>query len=162
MGELEEGKMEVNGDGKRLDLGWWTHNTVHRWCIVKLYAWNLYDVINQCHSNKFNKKVTSLILSICPDCKYIAYFLLFSLRLLSTTCCQSCPPQNGSCVAGCLRVLLPEELASFPMCPNSMEPGLSLGWFPIISVPLRPWFICFTLGCWINSSNTCIHLSLSI
>ena len=37
-------------------MGWWTHNTVYRWCIIELYPWNLYNFINQCHPNKFNKK----------------------------------------------------------------------------------------------------------
>ena len=36
-------------------MGWWTHNTLHRWCIIELYTWNLYNFINQCHPNKFNK-----------------------------------------------------------------------------------------------------------
>ena len=29
-GEVEEGKEGINGDGRRLDLGWGTHNTIHR------------------------------------------------------------------------------------------------------------------------------------
>ena len=33
------GKGEINGDRRRLDLGWWTHNTIYRWCIIKLYTW---------------------------------------------------------------------------------------------------------------------------
>ena len=43
------------GDGS-LDLGWWTHNTDYRWYTIELYTWHLYNFINQCHSNKFNKK----------------------------------------------------------------------------------------------------------
>ena len=31
-----------NGDGRRLDLRWWTHNTIYQWCVIKLYPWNLY------------------------------------------------------------------------------------------------------------------------
>ena len=27
---------------------------MYRWCITELYAWNGYNFINQCHSNKFN------------------------------------------------------------------------------------------------------------
>ena len=30
VGTVEEGKGRVNGDGRRLDLGWGTHNTVYR------------------------------------------------------------------------------------------------------------------------------------
>ena len=42
--------------------GWWTHNTIYRWCIIELYmfyricTWILHNFINQCHPNKFNKK----------------------------------------------------------------------------------------------------------
>ena len=39
----------INGDGRTLDLGWWTHNTIHRWRIVELYPWNLCNFINPCH-----------------------------------------------------------------------------------------------------------------
>ena len=56
VGEVEEGKEGIHGDGKRLDLGWWTHNTIYRWCITELYTWNLYSFINQCHPNKINLK----------------------------------------------------------------------------------------------------------
>lgn len=34
----------------------WAHNTVYRSCIIKLYTWNLYYVVNQCYSSKFNLK----------------------------------------------------------------------------------------------------------
>ena len=40
----------INGDGRRLDLGWGTHNTVYRWWVVELCTWNLYNFVNQCHS----------------------------------------------------------------------------------------------------------------
>ena len=46
----------INGDGQRLDLGWWTHNTVYRSCVVGLCTWNLYNFANQCHPTKFNKE----------------------------------------------------------------------------------------------------------
>ena len=26
----------INGDGRRPDLGWSTHNTLYRWCVVEL------------------------------------------------------------------------------------------------------------------------------
>ena len=53
--EVEERKERIKGDGRRLDLGWWTLNTIYRWCIIKLYTWNLYNFINQHYPNKFNK-----------------------------------------------------------------------------------------------------------
>ena len=37
------------------NLRWWTHNIINRWSIIELYTWNLYNLINQCHPNKFNK-----------------------------------------------------------------------------------------------------------
>ena len=30
VGQVEEGKRGINGDGRRIDLGWWTHNTIYR------------------------------------------------------------------------------------------------------------------------------------
>ena len=27
--EVEEGEGGINGDGRRLDLGWWAHNTIY-------------------------------------------------------------------------------------------------------------------------------------
>lgn len=48
-GETEEGmglgggRGGINGDGQRLHLGCWTHNTVYRWCTLKLYTWKLYN-----------------------------------------------------------------------------------------------------------------------
>ena len=32
-------------------------NIIYRWCIIELYTWNLYNLINQCHPNKFNKNI---------------------------------------------------------------------------------------------------------
>ena len=55
-GEVKEGTGKINGDGRGLDLGWWTHNTIYRWCIIELYTWNLYNFINQCHPNRLYKK----------------------------------------------------------------------------------------------------------
>ena len=52
-GEVED-KGERNGDGRRLDLGWWTHNAIYRGCMIEFYTWKLYNFINQCHPNKFN------------------------------------------------------------------------------------------------------------
>ena len=54
-GQVEQGKGGINGDSRRVDLGWWTHNTTYRWCIIESYTWNWYNFINQCHPNKFNK-----------------------------------------------------------------------------------------------------------
>ena len=50
------GKRRINRNGRRLALGWWTHNTIHRWHITELYTWNLYNFVNQCHPNKFDLK----------------------------------------------------------------------------------------------------------
>ena len=55
VGEVEEGKGGINGGGRRLDLGW-TRNTIHRWCIIELYTWNLYNLIDQCYPSKFTFK----------------------------------------------------------------------------------------------------------
>ena len=44
-GRVEEGNGGVNGDGRRLDLGWWAHNALYRWCIIELYTWNLYNFL---------------------------------------------------------------------------------------------------------------------
>ena len=38
------------------DLTWDGEHTIYRWCIIEVYHWNLYNFINQCHSNKFNFK----------------------------------------------------------------------------------------------------------
>ena len=51
-----EGRRGVNGDGRILDLGWWTHSTVYRWCVVGLCTWSLYNFVNLCHPSKRNKK----------------------------------------------------------------------------------------------------------
>ena len=40
---------------RRLDLRWWTHNTVYRWCVVELCAWNLCNFVNQCYPIHFSK-----------------------------------------------------------------------------------------------------------
>ena len=44
----------IYGGGRRLDFGWWAHNRVYRRCIIKLYNWNICNVINQCFPIKFN------------------------------------------------------------------------------------------------------------
>ena len=38
---VTEGNLTLGGE----------HNTVYRWCVIELYAWNLYNFINQCHPN---------------------------------------------------------------------------------------------------------------
>ena len=43
------GYREINGDRRR-------RNTVHRWCVVELCTQNLYNIVNQCHVTKFDKK----------------------------------------------------------------------------------------------------------
>ena len=49
LGEVAEGNRGISGDGRRLGLGWWTHNTIYRSRITQLYTWNLYNFINQYH-----------------------------------------------------------------------------------------------------------------
>ena len=55
-----------------LEFRWWAHNTIYRSCIIKLYTWNLYNIINQCHLNEFNLK-TNCLMIIC----YISGSLLY-------------------------------------------------------------------------------------
>ena len=38
----------------RFDFGCCTHNTLYRQYIIELYIQNLHNLINQCHTNKFN------------------------------------------------------------------------------------------------------------
>ena len=60
--EDEEGKGgHIQGDGRRLDFGWWAHSAMYRWCVICLFIWNSYNVINQCHPNKFNFTKLSII-----------------------------------------------------------------------------------------------------
>ena len=65
MGGSGEGYGGINGDGWRPDLGWCTHNTLHRWCDVELCTLHLYNV-NQCNPSKYNKneKLKNLIKNI--------------------------------------------------------------------------------------------------
>ena len=35
----------INGNGQRLDLGYWIYSTVYRWCVVEMCAWNLYNFL---------------------------------------------------------------------------------------------------------------------
>ena len=53
--EVEEDIGKINGDGQRFYLGWWTHNTVYAWWLVVVCTWNLYNFVDKCHPNKFNK-----------------------------------------------------------------------------------------------------------
>ena len=48
--EEEEGKKgQIYGNRRRPDFGWWAHNPIYRWCVIKLYTWNLHNVIKQCY-----------------------------------------------------------------------------------------------------------------
>ena len=47
---------EINGDRQRLDLGWWTHNTLYRWCVTELCVWKLYNFVSELYPRKFHKK----------------------------------------------------------------------------------------------------------
>lgn len=54
VGEDEGGQQrQLYGDRGSLDFGQWAYNAVHRWCILELFTWHLYNVTNQCHPNKF-------------------------------------------------------------------------------------------------------------
>ena len=52
LGNSEGGRIYGNG---RWDFGWWTHNTIYRWCIAEMHTWNLFNFINQCFPTKFSK-----------------------------------------------------------------------------------------------------------
>ena len=69
-GEEKDKRGQIYGDGGRLDLEWWAHNAIYRWHIIELYTWNLSNVINQCHLNKFcqSSKVNHIQLQaeFCP------------------------------------------------------------------------------------------------
>ena len=39
---------------ERHDFGWWTHNTIYRYCVKESHILKLYNFIYQCHSNKLN------------------------------------------------------------------------------------------------------------
>ena len=54
-GEVEDGIGGINDDGRRIDLGWWTHNMMYRWCVIELYTWNI-EFYYQSHPYQFNKK----------------------------------------------------------------------------------------------------------
>ena len=45
---------QIYGDGGWFDFGWWVCNAIYRWCIIDMYPWNLYNLINQCYPNTFN------------------------------------------------------------------------------------------------------------
>lgn len=47
------GWRETEGDKWRLDLGWCTHNTEYRGCVVELCTRNLYNFVNQGHPSEF-------------------------------------------------------------------------------------------------------------
>ena len=36
--EVEEGIGRTNGDGRRLDVGWRTHNMIYRCSVIELYT----------------------------------------------------------------------------------------------------------------------------
>ena len=45
MGEIEEGKEGLNGDGRKLDSGYRAQNAIYRY-IIELYICNLCNFIN--------------------------------------------------------------------------------------------------------------------
>ena len=79
-GEIEEGKGGRTYVDRRISFGWWTHNAIYWWTIIELYTQNLYNLINQCHPNTFNKslksipdKLCSVLLSHLADGLFISY-----------------------------------------------------------------------------------------
>ena len=58
----------VMNDG-RFDLGQQTRSAMYRWCIIEMYAWNLYNLINHCHPNKCYKNNNKPLMKIygCTD-----------------------------------------------------------------------------------------------
>ena len=50
------------------DLTCGGEHTIHRWCIIKVYTWNLYNFINQWHPNKCNKKEQEGFLLCISQC----------------------------------------------------------------------------------------------
>lgn len=52
----EEREGQTYGGKERGIFKWWAHNGVYRCHIMKLYTWNLNDVINQSYPNNFNFK----------------------------------------------------------------------------------------------------------
>ena len=59
--KLEDGLEEINVDGWRLDLEWWTHNTMYRWYVIELYTCVLGGVAQWIESQPFNQRITGLI-----------------------------------------------------------------------------------------------------
>ena len=77
----------------RLDLGWWTHNTIYRWCVIELYPSNLYNFMNQCHPDKLNfkniekKVLPSITFSICLQILLPRHFCcLYHINTLPLKC----------------------------------------------------------------------------
>ena len=102
-GEVGEGKWGINlplSDGRRFDLGWWTHNTIHRWGIVELYTWNLYKFINQWNSNK---KKQSVPLNISSS--HLAPYMVIILSLYFL-CCTLYPCDSFCKYQSVLRTVL--------------------------------------------------------
>ena len=66
-GDVVKGKEGQIYGNRRIDLGWWTHKTIYRWCIIEMYTGNLCNFINQCYSNQcifWNAKKILLLLFI--------------------------------------------------------------------------------------------------
>ena len=57
---------QTRGDRRWFDFGWWAHSAIYRSCIIELYTWNLYNLINQCFPNKFNRTKRYLKKKIVP------------------------------------------------------------------------------------------------
>ena len=59
-GGLGEGWREwmgsICGDKTGLDFGWRAYSGIHGWCVIQLYIWNVYKVINQRYPPKSMEK----------------------------------------------------------------------------------------------------------
>ena len=44
----------ICGDRRWFDRSWWAHSATYRSSVVEMHTGSLYDLINQCHPNKFN------------------------------------------------------------------------------------------------------------
>ena len=49
------GQKRINGDGRRPDFGWWTHNTIYTWWIIECTLETYTILSNNVTPNKFNK-----------------------------------------------------------------------------------------------------------
>ena len=51
------------------------HTIQHTSDVIELYTWNLYNFINQCHPNKFNKNWEKEVSDMRKRIKHLATFI---------------------------------------------------------------------------------------